>query len=78
MPFTGLSISGDQALGELTVPDGPSVLITFPVPATWFPGCPMRSPSEVSCMSPLENWSQAVTLLEDVNHPGAQEDVVSS
>ena len=29
-------------------------------------------------MSPLESWSQAVTLLEDVNHPGAQEDVVSS
>ena len=29
-------------------------------------------------MSPLESWSQAVTLLEDVNHAVSQEDVVSS
>jgi len=29
-------------------------------------------------MSPLESWHQAVTLLADVNHPGSQEDVVSS
>ena len=29
-------------------------------------------------MSPLESWPQAVTLLADVNHPGSQEDEVSS
>ena len=29
-------------------------------------------------MSPLESWHQAVTPLADVNHPGSQEDVVSS
>ena len=29
-------------------------------------------------MSPLESWSQAVTLLEDVNHPGPQEVLVSN
>ena len=29
-------------------------------------------------MSPLESWHQAVILLADVNHPGSQEDVVSS
>ena len=26
----------------------------------------------------LESWSQAATLLEDVSHPGSQENVVSS
>ena len=29
-------------------------------------------------MSPPESWSQAATLLADINHPGSQEDVVSS
>ena len=29
-------------------------------------------------MSPLESWSQAATILADVNHPGYQENVVSS
>ena len=29
-------------------------------------------------MSPLGSWSQAATLLTDVNHPGFQEDVVSN
>ena len=37
-----------------------------------------RAPAQVCHMSPLEIWSQAATLLLEVNHPGSQEDVVSS
>ena len=29
-------------------------------------------------VSPLGSWSQAATLLADVNHPGSQEDMVSN
>ena len=60
------------------VPEGPCILITSPVLAARFPGCAVRAPSQVGCVSPLGRWSQAATLLEDVNHPGSQEDVVSS
>ena len=69
MPFPGLSSSGNQVLGEHTLPGWPCILITSLVPATWFPGCAMRAPSQVCHMSPLESWSQAVILLVDVNHP---------
>ena len=31
VPFPGLSSSGDWVLGELTVPDGPCILMTSPV-----------------------------------------------
>ena len=34
--------------------------------------------SQVYRMSLLESWSQAATLLVDINHLGSQEDVVSS
>ena len=51
-------------------------LITSPVPATRFPGC--AAASQVCCASLLGTWSLAVTLLTDVNHPGSQEDLVSS
>ena len=78
VPFPGLSTLGDQVLDECTVPRGPCVLITSPVLAAQYPGCAARALSQVCCMSPLESWSQAVTLLVDVNHPGSQEDVVSS
>ena len=37
-PFPGLSNSGNQVLGEHTVPCGLCILITSPVPATQFPG----------------------------------------
>ena len=40
-----------------------------------FPAVP-RGQSQVCCVSPLGSWSQAVTLLADVKHPGSQEDVV--
>ena len=46
--------------------------------ATPFPRCTTRVSSQVCHVSPLESWSQAVTLLADVNHPGSQEDVVSN
>ena len=65
-------------LGEHTVPGGPCVLITSPVPATWFPGCATRALSHMYCMSPLESRSQAETLLVDINHSGSQENVISS
>ena len=78
VPFPGLSTSGDQMLGEHTVPGGPCVLITSPFLAAQFPGCAVTAPSQVWHVSPSESRSQAATLLADVNHPGSQEDVVSS
>ena len=78
VPFPGLSSSDDQVLGEHTVPGGPCVLVTSPVLATWFPRRDARALSQVCHMSPQETWSQAVTLLVDVTHPGSQEDVISS
>ena len=53
-------------------------LITSPFPAAQFPGCTARVPSQVCCVSPLESWSLAATLLVDVNCPGSQEDLVSN
>ena len=78
VPFPGLSNSGDQVLGECTIPGGPRVLITSQVLAAQSSGCASRVPSHVYCVSPLESWSQPVNLLGDVNHPGSQEDVVSN
>ena len=48
-----LSSSGDQVLGECTVPGGRCVLITSSVPASWFPGCAVGTLSQVCCMSLL-------------------------
>ena len=53
VPFPGPSSSGNQLLGEHTVPGGPCILITFPVPGTWFPGCIVRALSQVCHVSPL-------------------------
>ena len=78
VPFPGLRSSGGQVLGECTVPGGPFVLITSPVLAVQFPGCAARPLSQVCHVSPSQSGSQAATLLADVNHPGSQEDVVSS
>ena len=77
MPFPGLSSSGDQLLGECTIPDEPCVLITSLVAAARFPGCTRRTQSQVCCVSPLGSWSQAGILLADVNCPGSQEEVVN-
>ena len=53
-------------------------LITSLVPAASFPGCAVRAPSQVYCVSPLGSWSLTMTLLVDANHPGSQEDLVSN
>ena len=59
-------------------------------PGVWQMHCPrwnmrlnhLPSPShvvsQVGCMSLLVSWSQAATLLADVNCPGSQEDMVSN
>ena len=72
VPFPGPSSSGDQVLGEHTVLGGTCVLITSLVPAVQFPGCALRASSQVCCVSPLGSWSQAATLLADVNCSGSQ------
>ena len=74
----GPSNSGDQVLGECTVPCALCILITSPVPAAWFPGCAARAPSQVCPVSPLGSLSLPMTLLGDVNCPWSQEDLVSS
>ena len=78
VPFPGLNSSGDQVLGEHTVPGGPCILFTSPVPGAEFPWCTTRAPSQVCRVSPLGSCSQAVTFLADVNCPGSLEDVVSN
>ena len=40
--FPSLSSSGEQMLGKSTVPGGPCVLITSPVPVAQFPGWTVR------------------------------------
>ena len=54
------------------------ILITSMVLAAQCPGYAARAPSQVCHVSPVGSWSQAVTLLADVNHPGSQEDLVSN
>ena len=61
-----------------TVLGGLCILITSPVLAAHFPGHATRAASQVCCVSPLESWSQAATLLADVNCPGSQEDMISN
>ena len=74
--FPGLNSSGDQVLGECTVPGELCVIITSPVRVTQIPGvCPE---STVLNMSPLESWSQPVTLLASVNRPASWEDMISN
>ena len=51
--FPGPTRSGDQMLGECTVPGGPCLLITCLVLATWFLGCVRRALSQVCCVFPL-------------------------
>ena len=44
-PFPGPSSSGDQVLGECSLPSWVGHFNTSPVPASWFPGCIVRVPS---------------------------------
>ena len=41
-------------------------------------GCAVIAPTQVCRVSPLGHWSQATTLLADVNSPGLQEGMVSN
>ena len=52
-PFPGPSSSGDQVLGECTVPGGLCILINSLVSAAQFPGCATRALSQVCHVSPL-------------------------
>ena len=76
--FQDPSSSGNQVLSKCTVPGGLCILIISPVLAAWFPGCAMRTLSQVCHMSPLGSWCWAATVLVDVNHPGSQEDMVGN
>ena len=67
VPFTHLSTSGDQMLGECTVLGGPCILITSLLLASWFTRYSVRASSQMCCMSPLGIWSQVVTLLAVVH-----------
>ena len=51
LPFPGPSSSGDEVLGEHTVPGGLCILITSFVLAAWFPRCTARASSQVCHVS---------------------------
>ena len=53
VPFFRPCCSGDQALGERSVPGQPCVLCTSLVLTTQFPGCATRAQSQVCLLSPL-------------------------
>ena len=57
-------------------PGRPCILITPLVPATQ--GALREHHLSCAMLSPLGSWSQAATLLADVNHPGSHEDIVSN
>ena len=78
MPFPGPSSSGEQVLGERTLPKWEVRLSTSPIPAAQFPGCAVGAPFQVCHVSPLGSQSLPATLLAAVNHPGSQEDLVSN
>ena len=72
------SYSGNQVLDECTAPGGPWVLSTSLVLGAPFPRCAAGAQAQLCRVSPLGNWSQAVTLLADLNHPGSQDDVIGN
>ena len=53
VPFSGPSNSGNQVLGERTVPGGLCVLITCSRLDARFAGCAVRAPSQMCYVSPL-------------------------
>ena len=55
VPFPSPSSSGDQVLGEHTLPRRAVHLITSLVPANWFPGCAVGALSHVCHVSSLES-----------------------
>ena len=77
MHFPGPSCSGFQVLHEGTVLGGVCVSCTSQIQATQALRGTMSAQSQVGHASPQGSWSQAVTVLADINHPGCQEDIVS-
>ena len=57
LPFPCPSSSGNQVFGKRTVPGGPCILITSPVPAVQFPGGPARALSQ-----PCVSWGADLRL----------------
>ena len=53
VPFPGPGFSGDQVLGEHTVPGGLCILCASRFLAAWFPGGTVRAQSQVCHVSPL-------------------------
>ena len=53
VPFPGPSSSGDQVLGELTLPARRCILSPSLVPAPRFPGCTVGAPPQMCRESPL-------------------------
>ena len=78
VPFLGPSSSGDQVLGKRALPAGWWCLLSLP----WSQSLNLQgvagAPSQVCHVSPLGSWSLTATLLEDVNCPGSQEDLVNN
>ena len=75
--LTGLSSSGPQVLGEFTLPGEVRLIASF-IPAARFPGCTAGASSQVCHVSLLGSRFLFAILLEDVNCPGSQEDLVSN
>ena len=50
VPFFHPSCSGDQVLGECSVPGGSFVLCTSLIPDAQFPGCALRAQYQVCCV----------------------------
>ena len=72
VPFPGLSSSGDQVLGECTIPGVWCVLSPPQSQPLSFLGVPQER--YLRCAMCLLWGSQVVTLLADVNRPGSRED----
>ena len=75
-PSHGLSISGDQVLGEHSRPQLKAASYRLPCPSLsvfWVHNC--RAFSGVSL---LRSWSLAANLPEDVDHPESKEVLVSN
>ena len=53
VPFPCLSSSGNQVLGKRSLFRWGVHFITSPIPAAWFSGCAVRTPSQVCCVSLL-------------------------
>ena len=67
-----------RCLESTLFPGGAMCLITSLVPAAQFLWSAVRALSQVFCVSLLESWSLAATLLVDVNRPASQEVLVSN